>query len=86
MRGGIGFFAGAAGACVAPVVVNAMGRRHRLAFYLAAYGGILAFTMMQANAGGVASGRSVLLMKCRAPIPFSFFPLPRSISKTRAPG
>lgn len=55
------FFAGAAGACAAPVVVNTMGRR-RLGFYLAAFGGIPAFTMMQANAGGVASGRSVLLM------------------------
>ena len=53
------FFAAAAGACVAPVVVNAMGRRHRLSFYLAAYGGILAFTML--SLGLVTQGYFIAL-------------------------
>jgi diguanylate cyclase (GGDEF)-like protein len=56
------FFAGAAGACVAPIVVTAVSRRHRVPFYLAAFGGLPAVTLMQAHAGGVASGYSVLMM------------------------
>ena len=56
------FFAGAAASCVAPIVVTAASRRHRLAFYLAAFGGLPALTGMQSYSGGVASGYSVLLM------------------------
>jgi diguanylate cyclase (GGDEF)-like protein len=56
------FFAGAIGACVAPLVVTAASRRHRLAFYPAAFGGLAALTLMQAYSGGAASGYSVLLM------------------------
>jgi diguanylate cyclase (GGDEF)-like protein len=56
------FFVGAVGACIAPVVVTASTRRHSLPFYLAAFGGIPALTMMQAYSGGAASGYSVLMM------------------------
>jgi diguanylate cyclase (GGDEF)-like protein len=56
------FFVGAIGACLAPIVVTAGSRRHPIAFYLAAFGGIPALTLMQAHTGGVASGYSVLMM------------------------
>jgi diguanylate cyclase (GGDEF)-like protein len=56
------FFAGAAASCVAPIIVTAASRRHRLPFYLAAFGGLPALTAMQSYSGGVASGYSVLLM------------------------
>src|SRR5882757_9142661 len=56
------FFAGAIGACIAPVIVTGVSRRHRVIFYLAAFGGIPALTMMQAYSGGAASGYSVLVM------------------------
>jgi diguanylate cyclase (GGDEF)-like protein len=56
------FFAGAAGACIAPLVVTMTSRRHRLLFWLAEFGGIPAFTLMQAYSGGAASGYSVLVM------------------------
>jgi diguanylate cyclase (GGDEF)-like protein len=50
------------GACIAPVVVTMMTRRHPVPFYAAAYGGIPALTMMQAYSGGAASGYAVLMM------------------------
>jgi diguanylate cyclase (GGDEF)-like protein len=56
------FFIGAVGACVAPIVVTMVSRRNPLPFYVAAYGGILALTMMQAYSGGAASPYAVLLM------------------------
>ena len=56
------FYIGAIGACIAPVIVTAVSRRHRVIFYLAAFGGIPALTMMQAYSGGAASGYSVLVM------------------------
>jgi diguanylate cyclase (GGDEF)-like protein len=56
------FFIGAVGACVAPVVVTMVTRRHPIPFYAAAYGGIPALTMMQAYSGGAASGYAVLMM------------------------
>jgi diguanylate cyclase (GGDEF)-like protein len=56
------FFAGAAGACVAPLVVTAASRQHRIVFWAAALGGIPALTAMQSYTGGVASGYSVLAM------------------------
>ena len=56
------FFAGAAGGCLAPVIVTLVPRRHRVLFYLGALGGIPALTLMQAGSGGVASGYSVLMM------------------------
>lgn len=56
------FYAGAACACVAPIVVTAASRRHRVLFYAAAFGGIPALTAMQSYSGGVASGYSVLAM------------------------
>ena len=56
------FFVGAAGACVAPIVVNLVTRRHPIPFYAAAYGGIVALTMMQAYSGGASSGYAVLMM------------------------
>jgi diguanylate cyclase (GGDEF)-like protein len=56
------FFIGAIGACIAPLVVTASSRSHIVPFYLAAYGGIAALTMMQAYSGGPASGYSVLMM------------------------
>jgi diguanylate cyclase (GGDEF)-like protein len=56
------FFIGAVGACVAPVVVTMMTRKHPIPFYAAAYGGIPALTMMQAYSGGAASGYAVLMM------------------------
>jgi diguanylate cyclase (GGDEF)-like protein len=56
------FFIGAAGACVAPVVVTLVGRNHPIPFYAAAYGGIVALTMLQAYSGGAASGYAVLMM------------------------
>jgi diguanylate cyclase (GGDEF)-like protein len=60
-HGGL-FFSGAIVACIAPVVVTTVSRRHRLVFYAAAFGGIPALTMMQAYSGGPASGYSVLMM------------------------
>jgi hypothetical protein len=68
------FFAGAAGACVAPIVVTAASRRHRFLFYLAAFGGLPALAMMQSYSGGVSSGYAVLMMMamiwfgCKRPI------------------
>jgi diguanylate cyclase (GGDEF)-like protein len=56
------FFIGAVGACVAPVVVTMVGRNHPVPFYAAAYGGIIALTMLQAYSGGAASGYVVLMM------------------------
>jgi diguanylate cyclase (GGDEF)-like protein len=56
------FFIGAIGACAAPMVVTLMTRRHPIPFYAAAYGGILALTMLQAYSGGAASGYAVLMM------------------------
>jgi diguanylate cyclase (GGDEF)-like protein len=56
------FFVGAVGACLAPVVIILATRRHPIAFYTAAYGGIPALTMLQAYSGGVSSGYSVLVM------------------------
>ena len=56
------FYIGAVGACIAPVVVTMMTRRHPVPFYAAAYGGIPALTMMQAYSGGAASGYAVLMM------------------------
>lgn len=56
------FFVGAAIACVAPIVVTAVSRRQAVVFYLAAYGGLIGLTMMQAYSGGPASGYAVLMM------------------------
>ena len=56
------FFIGAIAAFIAPLIVNTVTRRHPIPFYLAAYGGIVALTMMQAYSGGVASGYSILVM------------------------
>jgi diguanylate cyclase (GGDEF)-like protein len=56
------FFIGAAGACIAPIVVTMVTRRHPIPFYAAAYGGIPALAMMQAYSGGPASGYAVLMM------------------------
>ncbi len=56
------FFIGAIGACAAPIVVVLASRRHAISFYAAAYGGILALTMLQAYSGGAASGYAVLMM------------------------
>jgi diguanylate cyclase (GGDEF)-like protein len=56
------FFIGAVGSCAAPVVVTMASRRHAIPFYAAAYGGILALTMLQAYSGGAASGYAVLMM------------------------
>lgn len=56
------FFVGAAAACIAPIVVTLGSRRHLVPFYTAAYGGILALTLMQAYSGGAASGYSILVM------------------------
>jgi diguanylate cyclase (GGDEF)-like protein len=56
------FFIGAVGACAAPIVVTMVSRAHPIPFYAAAYGGILALTMLQAYSGGAASPYAVLLM------------------------
>jgi diguanylate cyclase (GGDEF)-like protein len=56
------FFIGAVGACIAPIVVTMVTRRHPIPFYAAAYGGIPALAMMQAYSGGAASGYAVLMM------------------------
>jgi diguanylate cyclase (GGDEF)-like protein len=56
------FFVGAAGSVAAPVIVTAVSRVRPVVFYLAAFGGIPALTLMQAYSGGAASGYSVLLM------------------------
>jgi diguanylate cyclase (GGDEF)-like protein len=56
------FFLGAAGGCIAPLVVTGVPRRHRIPFYLGAFGGIPALALMQAYTGGPASGYSVLMM------------------------
>jgi diguanylate cyclase (GGDEF)-like protein len=56
------FYIGAAGGCIAPLIVTAVPRRHRLLFYLGVYGGIPALALMQAYTGGPASGYSVLMM------------------------
>ncbi len=56
------FFIGAAGACIAPLIVMTVPRRNRVLFYLGAFGGIPALALMQAYTGGPASGYSVLMM------------------------
>jgi GGDEF domain-containing protein len=56
------FLIGAAGACLAPLVVTGLGRRRPLLFYPAAYGGLVALTLTQWGEGGVDSGNSILLM------------------------
>lgn len=56
------FFVGAVGACIAPVVVTALTRRHPIPFYLAVYGGLVCLTMLQAGTGGAASGYSILAL------------------------
>src|SRR5690242_2836809 len=56
------FFVGAALGCAAPVLAAAAGRGHRLPFWLGLFGGIPAFTLMQAYTGGAASDYSVLLV------------------------
>jgi diguanylate cyclase (GGDEF)-like protein len=56
------FFAGAIGACAAAMTVVLVPRRHRVPFYLGAYGGLPCLALLQAESGGPASGYSVLLM------------------------
>jgi diguanylate cyclase (GGDEF)-like protein len=56
------FFVGAAIACIAPLIVITVSRRHRVPFYLGAYGGLIGLTMLQAYSGGAASGYAVLMM------------------------
>jgi diguanylate cyclase (GGDEF)-like protein len=56
------FFLGAAGACLAPIIVTLTSRRRRLLFWLAEFGGIPAVTLMQAHTGGAASSYSLLVM------------------------
>lgn len=56
------FFIGAIGACIAPIVVTTVTRRHPIPFYLAVFGGLPALTMLQAYSGGAASGYAVLMM------------------------
>ena len=56
------FFIGAIAAFMAPLIVNTVSRRHPIPFYLAAFGGIPALTMMQAYSGGAGSGYSILVM------------------------
>ena len=56
------FFVGAAGGCLATLIVNAVPRRNRIAFYIGVFGGIPSLAMMQAYTGGAASGYSVLMM------------------------
>jgi len=59
---GTAFFVGAVGACIAPIVVTTVTRSHPVPFYLAAFGGLPALTLLQADTGGAASGYSVLMM------------------------
>jgi diguanylate cyclase (GGDEF)-like protein len=56
------FFIGAVGACLAPIAVTLVSREQPIPFYAAAYGGIVALTMLQAYSGGPASGYAVLMM------------------------
>ncbi len=56
------FFVGAVIACLAPLGVVTVPRRHLVPFYLAAYGGLVGITMLQAYSGGAASGYAVLMM------------------------
>jgi diguanylate cyclase (GGDEF)-like protein len=56
------FFAGAAGGCAALVIVGALTRRRRPVVLLAELGGIVAFTLMQAHTGGVASSYALLVL------------------------
>jgi diguanylate cyclase (GGDEF)-like protein len=56
------FFVGAAGGCIAPLVVTAAPRRWRVVRELAAFGGLPMLALMQSYSGGVASGYSVLMM------------------------
>ena len=63
---GTAFFIGAVGACLAPVVVTGLSRRQPIPFYLAAYGGIVCLTMLQAGSGGAASGYSILTLMAMA--------------------
>jgi hypothetical protein len=43
------FFIGAAGGCLATLIVNAVPRRNRIAFYIGVFGGIPSLAMMQAG-------------------------------------
>jgi diguanylate cyclase (GGDEF)-like protein len=56
------FFLGAIGACLAPIGVTMLTRKHPIPFYAAAYGGLPALTMLQAYSGGAASPYAVLMM------------------------
>jgi diguanylate cyclase (GGDEF)-like protein len=56
------FYAGAIVACIAPLVVTVLGRRHLALFWVAAFSGIPAVTAMQSYTGGVSSGYTVLVM------------------------
>ena len=56
------FFIGAVGACLAPVAVVLLSRQQPIPFYAAAYGGLVALTMLQAYSGGPASPYAVLMM------------------------
>jgi diguanylate cyclase (GGDEF)-like protein len=56
------FLIGALVACVAALGVSLLSRRHRVLFWLAAFGGIPALMLMQSYSGGVDSGYSVLQM------------------------
>jgi diguanylate cyclase (GGDEF)-like protein len=56
------FFVGAVISCLAPMIVVTVSRRHRVPFYLGAYGGLVGATMLLAYSGGVASGYAVLMM------------------------
>lgn len=56
------FYIGAVGACLAPVGVTVFTRRQPIPFYVAAYGGLPALTMLQAYSGGAASPYAVLMM------------------------
>jgi diguanylate cyclase (GGDEF)-like protein len=56
------FYVGAALGLLAPTVVVLSSRAQPVPFYLAAYGGLPALTMLQAGTGGPSSGYAVLLM------------------------
>lgn len=56
------FFVGAVASCIAPMVVTAVPRRHRLVFYAAVFGELPGLTLMQAYSGGAASSYSLLVI------------------------
>jgi predicted signal transduction protein with EAL and GGDEF domain len=56
------FVAGAVAAAAAPLVVTVIGRRNRMVFYMAAFGGIPALAAMQSYTGGVSSSYALLMM------------------------